>query len=109
MEITIQLSRLFSKKFITHLEAKHEIENLGDLEVDLDISTEQGSVGFRDYAPNSQWSSHATEEIYGEIPYDVDVSFTDADISENLVWELTKAIETMVQEQDETLINIINE
>ena len=108
MEKTVQLSRLFSEKFLTHLEGKHQIQNLGDVDVDLDFSTEKKVIGFRDYAPDSEWSSHATEDIYGEVPYDVEVSFADADISENLVWELTKAIETMVQEQDETLINIIN-
>lgn len=109
MEMTIQLSRLFNEKFLTHLEAKHQIENLGDVDVNLDFSTEIGVIGFRDYAPDSEWSSHATEDIYGQVPYDVDVSFTDADLSENLVWELTKAIEEMVKEQDETLIEYINE
>lgn len=107
--MTIQLSRLFNEKFLTHLEGKHQIQNLGDVDVTLDFWTEIGVIGFRDYAPDSEWSSHATEDIYGQVPYDVDVSFTDADLSQNLVWDLTKAIEEMVKEQDETLIEYINE
>jgi len=109
MNISIELSRLFSKKFIEHLEAKHKIECLGDVVAELDLDTEDGVIGFYDYAPTSEWSSHATRDTYGDVPYAVVVSFGDQELTENLVWELTKAIETMVQEKDETLIEYINE
>lgn len=108
MKIEIDLSYLFNDKLLTHLEAKHEIQDLGDAVAHLDLSVEDGVIGYEDYAPNSEWSSHATRNIYGDVPYDVDVSFPDQGLSENLVWELTKAIKTMVQEKDETLINYIN-
>lgn len=110
MEITISISTLFSKKYIAELEQKYGIENLGDLDVELDLDTEDGVIGFYDYAPSSEWSSHATQDIYGEVPYGVSVTISDDEVEAkpDLVSDITKTIEEMVKEKNETLIEYIN-
>ena len=111
MEITISLGTLFSKKYIAELELKYGIENLGDLEVELDLETEQEVIGCYDYAPSSEFSSHDTRSIYGDVPCAVSVTISDDEIEAqpDLVNDITKTIEQMVDNKDETLIEHINE
>jgi hypothetical protein len=111
MQILIPLYKIFNAQAIARMEQKHGVEYLGDLEINLDLDTDEGAVGYYDCAPNSEWSSHCTKNVYGEIPHAVSVSIPDEEIEAkpDLVKEITETIEEMVKLKDEALIEYINE